>query len=229
MTHESCDCLKQFNEMLKERNTEIDVTFSLPRDGQPMSVRPKIATSKIETRKRIGPVIAAPTFCPFCGEPYEPQRAKASGAIYQRLFDASVRIEGMWPFPVSPASEALASIFEFTDEEDDLPQQLRDLLRSADERTRADLYDSSASDFHDAFDELCALAARKKVQGWIGIAANPVPKPVGQGSVSFSWGYYATKVLFAATAEQLLDDAAAWGEAIFAAAHEQALAKGGAA
>lgn len=70
MTAETCNCLADFNERLREHNTEIDVTFGFPRDGSPAFVRPKIATSKIETRKRGGPVIAVPSFCPFCGTAY---------------------------------------------------------------------------------------------------------------------------------------------------------------
>lgn len=73
MTDQPCDCLRQFNAKLKEHNTEISVTFGMPRDGRPMYTRPRIATNKIETRKRVGPVLVIPTFCPFCGTRYEPE------------------------------------------------------------------------------------------------------------------------------------------------------------
>jgi hypothetical protein len=66
-----CNCLDDFNERLKEHNTKIDVTFGFPRDGSPAFIRPTILTSKIEPRKRVGPAIAVPTFCPFCGNRYE--------------------------------------------------------------------------------------------------------------------------------------------------------------
>ena len=75
MSHEPCTCLKEFNEQLREHNTEITVTFGIPRDGSPMYIRPKISTEKIETRKRVGPVLVVPTFCPFCGTRYEPKPA----------------------------------------------------------------------------------------------------------------------------------------------------------
>ncbi|KPH62306.1 hypothetical protein [Novosphingobium sp. ST904] len=217
MTHQECTCLSKFNEMLKKHNTEIDVTFTIPRDGGPMRALPKIATSKIETRKRVGPVIAAPTFCPFCGQRYAPQPAKPAEAdIYQRLIDASVRIEGMWPFPVSPAPEAIAEIFEYADEHEDFPEPLRALVSSLDERTKDDLYKGGQADWDMAFDELCAAAARKHISGWIGIAANPMMKPLGGGGgVQFSWGHYQTKVMFAEHAEQLLRNAAKWGETNF--------------
>lgn len=225
MTHQRCNCLSDFNEKLKEHNTEIDITFSIPRDGSPMKPFPKISASKIEIRKRVGPVIPVPTFCPFCGEPYEPQPAKQAEAdIYQRLFDTSVRIEGMWPFPVAPAPEKLAEIFEYADEHEDFPEPLRSLVASVDERTRDDLYQGNAADWELAFDELCAAAARKHISGWIAVAANPVMKAVG-GGVQYSWGHYRTKVMFAATADQLLRDAADWGDANFKAA---TVAEGGA-
>lgn len=89
MTDQSCNCLAQFNEKLKEHNTEIDITFTIPRDGSPMKSFPKIATSKIEKRKRVGPMIAIPTFCPFCGKPYEPQPAAPATAT-QRAVEAIV-------------------------------------------------------------------------------------------------------------------------------------------
>lgn len=87
MTHQACNCLSDFNERLKEHNTKIDVTFVIPRNGGPMRDFPKIETSKIETRKRVGPVIAVPTFCPFCGQRYEPMPAKAKA-------DESAEAEG---------------------------------------------------------------------------------------------------------------------------------------
>jgi hypothetical protein len=89
MTDQSCNCLSEFNKKLEDHNTEIDVTFCYHRDGRPMTARPKISTSKLETRKRVGPVIAAPTFCPFCGKPYEQQPA-APATVTQGAAEAIV-------------------------------------------------------------------------------------------------------------------------------------------
>lgn len=227
MTHQPCTCLAQFNERLKEHNTEISVTYTVPMNGAPMRMRPRIATSKLETRKRVGPVIAAPTFCPFCGEPYEPQPSKpAEASLYERLYDASVRIEAMWPFPVFPASERLAAIFEYADEHQDFPEPLRSLVAKLDAQSKDALYNGDSSHFDDAFEALCASAVRAGVNGWIALAANPVMKPMGNGGVQFSWGHYQTKVMFAEHAEQLLRNAAKWGETNFTIA---AGAEGGAA
>ncbi len=69
-----CSCLAEFSDKLAEHNTRICVTFGFPRDGSPSFMRPTIQTEKIETRKRVGPVLAIPTFCPFCGARYEPEQ-----------------------------------------------------------------------------------------------------------------------------------------------------------
>jgi len=220
MTHQPCNCVADFNLKLRDHNTRIVETIGIPRDGRAMFTRPTITTEKIESRKRGRAAIAVPGFCPFCGNRYEPAPAKPS--IYNRLFDANVRMECMWPFPVSPAPEKLADVFEYADDEQDFPEPLRDLVRSLDDRSREELYSGDSVDFQEAFSDLCGDAYRKGVHGWLGIAANPIPKPSVGGGVSFSWGYYRTKLLFAPTAEQLLENAAEWGEAKFAAAHAAA-------
>lgn len=222
MTHLPCNCLSDFNKKLEDHNTEIDVTFCFHRDGRPMTARPKISTSKIESRKRVGPVIASPTFCPFCGKAYEPQPAVAAPpSIRSRMVDASVRIEGMWPFPVWPAPAALGSVFEFADE-DDMPAELRDLLTALPDHERDALYDGDHSDFQEAFEAMCVRATEQGLQGFVGIAANPRPRPFGGGGVDFSWGLYDTKVIFGATADAFLETATEWGEKRFHAAQAAA-------
>jgi hypothetical protein len=68
-----CNCVAEFNAKLREHNTRIVETIGIPRDGSPMFTRPTIRTEKVESRKRVGPAIAVPTFCPFCGNRYEPE------------------------------------------------------------------------------------------------------------------------------------------------------------
>lgn len=147
--------------------------------------------------------------------------------LYERLFNSEVRIEAMWPFPVSPASDELGKVFEYADDLEDYPEPLRALVQSLDERSKDDLYSGDSIDFEDAFSELCGAAFRKGVFGWIGVAANPVMKASPEDGVTFSWGHYNTIVLFAETAELLLERAAKWGEDRIAAAHSAA--EGGAA
>jgi hypothetical protein len=73
MPPQPCTCVADFNTKLREHNTKIIETISIPRDGSPAFTRPTIRTEKIESRKRVGPAIAMPTFCPFCGTAYEAQ------------------------------------------------------------------------------------------------------------------------------------------------------------
>lgn len=68
-----CNCVAEFNAKLREHNTRIVETIGIPHDGRPMFTRPTIRTEKVESRKRVGPAIAVPTFCPFCGNRYEPE------------------------------------------------------------------------------------------------------------------------------------------------------------
>ena len=76
----ACDCIETFGAKLREHNTRLCVTIGFPRDGSPAFVLPTVKTEKIEPRKRVGPVIALPTFCPFCGERYEPALAAPAEA-----------------------------------------------------------------------------------------------------------------------------------------------------
>jgi hypothetical protein len=71
----TCSCIEQMDAKLAVHNTRLVVTFGFPRDGSPSYVRPSLHTEKIEARKRGKGVIALPSFCPFCGEAYEPQPA----------------------------------------------------------------------------------------------------------------------------------------------------------
>lgn len=69
----SCNCIDEMNAKLAEHNTEVGVTFGFSRNGGPSYLLPHINTSKIDKKKRVGPVLAIPTFCPFCGKPYGDQ------------------------------------------------------------------------------------------------------------------------------------------------------------
>jgi hypothetical protein len=65
-----CNCIEEMDAKLAELNTRLVTTFSFPVDA-PSYTRPRLATEKIETRKRVGPALALPSFCPFCGVRYE--------------------------------------------------------------------------------------------------------------------------------------------------------------
>lgn len=66
-----CNCIKEMDEKLAEYNTKLMLTMGFPRDGTPSYCLPHIDTEKIEKRKRLGPALAVPTFCPFCGVKYD--------------------------------------------------------------------------------------------------------------------------------------------------------------
>ncbi|MFC0305149.1 hypothetical protein ACFSTI_20905 [Rhizorhabdus histidinilytica] len=137
--------------------------------------------------------------------------------IYDRLWEANVRIEQMWPFPVGPAPRELRDAFEMAGDEG-LPEAVKSLIENWDDGELDELFDGA----HDAFEELMASAFRRDLKGWIGIAAVPVFEPTKRGHVSFSWGYYNTQMLFSPTADGLLTAAAEWGEGLYDKAHERA-------
>lgn len=66
----TCNCIETFNERLAEHNTRLVPIFSIPRDGSESWTTVNIVTEKIDRKKRVGPVLAAATFCPFCGTRY---------------------------------------------------------------------------------------------------------------------------------------------------------------
>ena len=67
----TCNCMDEMDAKLAELNTRLVVTFGFPRDGSPSYTRPKLDVEKIEPRKRVGPALAIPSFCPFCGVKYD--------------------------------------------------------------------------------------------------------------------------------------------------------------
>lgn len=62
-----CDCITQIDEKLKEYNTGIDASISLKED---IPVKAKVATYKLDSKKRGNAMSLVATFCPFCGQRY---------------------------------------------------------------------------------------------------------------------------------------------------------------
>lgn len=76
----ACNCIEEMDRKLEPHNTKLGVTFGFGRDGSCYTL-PHINTEKMVKRTRVGPALAIPTFCPFCGERYEtPVRAAAATA-----------------------------------------------------------------------------------------------------------------------------------------------------
>jgi hypothetical protein len=66
-----CECIDTVNKLLAEHNARLVCTYNLS-TGRDF---PKLGVEKIETRKRGSAPLMIPTYCPFCGEPYESQAA----------------------------------------------------------------------------------------------------------------------------------------------------------
>lgn len=74
----SCDCISTVDAMLAERNTRIMLPIVLMSGHTP---RPMIVTEQIETgrgkKKAVGMFA---TFCPFCGDRYDPAPAEPAAS-----------------------------------------------------------------------------------------------------------------------------------------------------
>ena len=62
-----CNCIDLVNQKLQDKNTKLGFTF--PLFGGPTRV--DLVTVKLDPQVRIKPVTMLPTYCPFCGQPYE--------------------------------------------------------------------------------------------------------------------------------------------------------------
>jgi hypothetical protein len=66
-----CDCVEQFNELLKEHNTQISQGIRLNFDDNTGGAsQPYIVTEKIDKRKRGAAKTVLCSYCPFCGKEY---------------------------------------------------------------------------------------------------------------------------------------------------------------
>ncbi|HSV30113.1 MAG TPA: hypothetical protein VLL76_11160 [Candidatus Omnitrophota bacterium] len=64
-----CDCIATVNALLADRNAELECTFNLLTGRE----YPKLGVLKKDKRNRQRRPLMIPTFCPFCGERYEPE------------------------------------------------------------------------------------------------------------------------------------------------------------
>lgn len=65
-----CDCVSKINQKLEEGgyNTVIDTPLTLNPDLSNQGNKLKIATAKLDNKKRGRPVPIFSSYCPFCGE-----------------------------------------------------------------------------------------------------------------------------------------------------------------
>jgi hypothetical protein len=66
-----CDCYKKVNLELAKQNTRLTPTVMWNKNG--FDTRIAIATEKINSHVREGPVRLTAAYCPFCGEKQETQ------------------------------------------------------------------------------------------------------------------------------------------------------------
>ena len=80
----ACDCITEMNAALAERNTKIQPTIVFGTSERPGFTTVTIVTEKIVPRGKRG-VVPLPSFCPFCGTPYEftATDADAGGSVGQ--------------------------------------------------------------------------------------------------------------------------------------------------
>lgn len=140
---------------------------------------------------------------------------------YVQMSDANVRIAAAWPFPMRDAGEQLLSAFEFRKKQ--LPEPLAGLIRNWPADQQEELF--SGEDAADAFESLCWAAMDAGIHGVIAIVDCPVFKGHSDGGVSFSWGHYRHKLIFAGDMDQLVRAAADWGNQELAAARANAEAQ----
>lgn len=95
----TCDCLTTFDAKLAEHNTRLQIQLIYSRGPNPsLEARPHIGTEQIEKgRGKKRAMGVAPTFCPFCGERYEPAPAVPGRMPSRRpgksYFDYAVRVD----------------------------------------------------------------------------------------------------------------------------------------
>ena len=70
-----CDCIAKIDERLARDNSRLVTVFTFTPGA---TLRVKLPTEKINPRNR-NRMGALATFCPFCGEPYEPAVAAPEG------------------------------------------------------------------------------------------------------------------------------------------------------
>ncbi len=72
-----CDCFTKVNRLLREHNTAIDLVNVISMKTGNFERVMCVPTTRIDTKKRKGPLRVFASFCPMCGEKY-PNRAAQS-------------------------------------------------------------------------------------------------------------------------------------------------------
>jgi len=71
-----CDCIEKIDKLLAEskpdNNTKLDIPFTWSKSGKiSQAQRVRIVTTKRDSNIRKKPMSVQPSYCPFCGKPYD--------------------------------------------------------------------------------------------------------------------------------------------------------------
>ncbi len=127
--------------------------------------------------------------------------------LAERIFNATVSIEGLWPIPFCQPSEAMVDAFEY---EDELPDALGPLIANWSEDEKDQLFGGYHQGI-EAWEELSGACARKGIRGYLIKASHPVYTKTGSGA-SFSWGHIRLCTFFRHSAEDAIIAACEWAE-----------------
>lgn len=133
------------------------------------------------------------------------EASKTSEPFDQRLWDATVRIDNMWPIPGCEPSEQMR---EEVDTHGKLPEVLMALVARWSEDERDELIGGD----RDAWEEFFAVMSRANVRGFLTQVSAPVFRAMSADSASFSWGNTHWALVFGETAEDAISAGIALAE-----------------
>lgn len=137
-----------------------------------------------------------------------------------RLFEANLRVEGIWPIPNGEVPEAMLEAFEF--EEDRLKPKLTDFTRGWSEDEIEALFGGDDCLAREAWSELYSNLHNENRMLYVMLASNPVFTPGKSGGCSFSWGHYQSEVFIAKSVDDCMEEALAWADARYAEVRAEA-------
>ena len=138
--------------------------------------------------------------------------------IIERLWEENARVER-----VILLAGALAS-------EDDIPSDLDDFLDDEDDETiekcLGKIPDWVSKENRDRKSDIAQWLIEAGRFGVLVQFATPIMTPLGEGAMSFSWGFYTTTWVYADTIDEAVDKGLAWVKECRSNENEEAAGKG---